>query len=187
MKTICTCLLSALFQTLKQYLFLVQLLNSEPWEALRPTLETLLEDKNKDKQRAAAEFLAGVFGGPWAANLVVIAVFTEAFTGSKNWTLQEQDILWSWFTPRIPVILRKNIKTETLSTWKSFLEVSLNPTPSTVIAHIIRPQDGVPSQGSAPPLAASRVRSERVQRNRLQWRIIVRRLEILVPHERGLH
>jgi proteasome activator subunit 4 len=81
-----------------------QLLNSQPWEALRPTLETLLEDKNKDKQRAAAEFLAGVIAG------------------SKNWTLQEQDVLWSWFTPRIPVILRKNIKTETLSTWKSFLE-----------------------------------------------------------------
>lgn len=41
----------------------VQLLEDEPFEALRPTLEALITDKDKNKQRAAADFLAGVFTG----------------------------------------------------------------------------------------------------------------------------
>ena len=41
----------------------VQLLGDEPFEALRPTLEELLANKDKNKQRAAAEFLAGIITG----------------------------------------------------------------------------------------------------------------------------
>jgi proteasome activator subunit 4 len=40
-----------------------QLLDDEPFEALKPTLDSLLSDKDKDKQRAAAELLAGVLNG----------------------------------------------------------------------------------------------------------------------------
>ncbi len=42
----------------------VQLLDDEPWDALRPTLEELLANKDKNKQRAAAEFIAGIISGP---------------------------------------------------------------------------------------------------------------------------
>jgi proteasome activator subunit 4 len=41
----------------------VQLLEDAPFEALRPTLEELIGCKEQDKQRAAAELLAGLFGG----------------------------------------------------------------------------------------------------------------------------
>lgn len=42
---------------------LVQLLEDEPFEAFKPTVEGLIADKDHNKQRAAAEFLAGVLGG----------------------------------------------------------------------------------------------------------------------------
>lgn len=41
----------------------VQVLQDEPLEALQPTLEKLLADKDKNKQRGAAELLAGIIGG----------------------------------------------------------------------------------------------------------------------------
>ena len=41
----------------------VQLLDDEPFDAMRPTLENLLANENQDKQRAAAELLAGVLNG----------------------------------------------------------------------------------------------------------------------------
>lgn len=44
----------------------VQLLEDEPWEALKPVLEELIADKEQDKQRAAAEFLAGVLNGEFS-------------------------------------------------------------------------------------------------------------------------
>ena len=42
---------------------LVQLLGDEPFTAFKPTVEGLIADKDNNKQRAAAEFLAGVLGG----------------------------------------------------------------------------------------------------------------------------
>lgn len=45
--------------------YLVQLLEDAPFEALRPILERLIADKDQNKQRAAAEFLAGILGGEW--------------------------------------------------------------------------------------------------------------------------
>jgi len=44
-------------------LALVQLLEDEPFEAFKPMVEKLIVDKDNNKQRAAAEFLAGVLGG----------------------------------------------------------------------------------------------------------------------------
>ncbi|KAG6869176.1 hypothetical protein C0993_012275 [Termitomyces sp. T159_Od127] len=40
-----------------------QLLQDEPFEALRPTLEKLLQNYDQNKQRAAAEFVAGLISG----------------------------------------------------------------------------------------------------------------------------
>ncbi|KAF8624763.1 hypothetical protein AX15_005657 [Amanita polypyramis BW_CC] len=80
-----------------------QVLEDEPFESLRPILERLVADKEQDKQRGAAEFLAGVIGG------------------SKHWPISKQLRLWEWFIPFIGQIL-KDIKTDTLSVWTSFLE-----------------------------------------------------------------
>ena len=44
---------------------LVQLLEDEPFKAFRPVVDKLITDKDQDKQRAAAEFLAGVLGGAY--------------------------------------------------------------------------------------------------------------------------
>ncbi|KAI0702460.1 hypothetical protein BC835DRAFT_1411015 [Cytidiella melzeri] len=60
-----------------------QVLQAEPLEALRPTLETLLADKEKNKQRGAAELLAGII------------------CGSKHWALDDQTKFWKWFTPQL--------------------------------------------------------------------------------------
>jgi proteasome activator subunit 4 len=39
------------------------MIGDAPWKYLEPTVVKLLEDKDQNKQRAAAEFLAGVLGG----------------------------------------------------------------------------------------------------------------------------
>ncbi len=41
----------------------VQVLEDAPFPALKPTLEALIVDREPDKQRAAAELIAGVLGG----------------------------------------------------------------------------------------------------------------------------
>ncbi|CAA7258799.1 unnamed protein product [Cyclocybe aegerita] len=81
-----------------------QLLEDEPFEVFKPVVERLITDKDQNKQRAAAEFLAGILGG------------------SKHWPNQKQEALWKWFTPKIPIILRQNVKSDTLTIWTSFLE-----------------------------------------------------------------
>ncbi|EDR15426.1 uncharacterized protein LACBIDRAFT_301740 [Laccaria bicolor S238N-H82] len=81
-----------------------QLLEDEPFEAFKPVVEKLISDKDQNKQRAAAELLAGVLGG------------------SKHWPLNKQKKLWVWFTPNIPILLSQNIKSDTLMIWTSFLE-----------------------------------------------------------------
>jgi proteasome activator subunit 4 len=41
----------------------VQILDDKPLVHLKPIVEKLLEDKDKNKQRGAAELLAGIVGG----------------------------------------------------------------------------------------------------------------------------
>lgn len=84
-----------------------QMLEDAPWEALRPTLVKLLADTEQNKQRAAAEMLAGVLGG------------------AKNWPQSMRQGLWDWLTPQLPKILGSNVKSNTLSIWTSFLEYTL--------------------------------------------------------------
>ncbi|KAJ7783436.1 hypothetical protein DFH07DRAFT_995453, partial [Mycena maculata] len=81
-----------------------QLLEDAPFEALKPTLDTLMTDKEPDKQRALAEFIAGLIGG------------------SKHWPLSKQHALWQWFQPIMVNIFGQNLKTDTVTIWASFLE-----------------------------------------------------------------
>jgi hypothetical protein len=55
--------LSDIFEFQVTHKTLVQLLEDEPFEAFKPTVESLIADKDQNKQRAAAEFLAGILGG----------------------------------------------------------------------------------------------------------------------------
>ncbi|KAI0828367.1 hypothetical protein BC628DRAFT_1417934 [Trametes gibbosa] len=80
-----------------------QLLDDEPLEILKPIVEELLADKDKNKQRAAAEFLAGVIAG------------------SKHWPTDSQVKLWQWFTPHMKTIFSQK-SNESLSVWSSFFE-----------------------------------------------------------------
>ncbi|OBZ79723.1 Proteasome activator complex subunit 4 [Grifola frondosa] len=80
-----------------------QLLEDEPFEALRPTLEELIADSDKNKQRAAAEFLAGIF------------------TGSKHWPTDKQLKLWEWFVPHMKTLFSQK-SNDNLPIWASFLE-----------------------------------------------------------------
>jgi proteasome activator subunit 4 len=43
------------------------MLGDAPWEPLQPTLVKLLDDTEQNKQRAAAEILAGVLGGVFSS------------------------------------------------------------------------------------------------------------------------
>ncbi|KAL0579785.1 Proteasome activator BLM10 [Marasmius crinis-equi] len=81
-----------------------QLLEDAPFEALRPQLESLLAEKEPDKQRAAAELLAGVIGG------------------SKHWPLEKQKALWKWYKPYIAKTFGPNLKSDTVGIWTSFIE-----------------------------------------------------------------
>ncbi|CAL1696420.1 unnamed protein product [Somion occarium] len=80
-----------------------QILGDEPFEALRPIITDLLKKNDKNKQRGAAEFLAGVLGG------------------SKHWPTNSQLKLWAWLRPYLKNILdQKN--NDTVPIWGSFLE-----------------------------------------------------------------
>ncbi|KAG5652289.1 hypothetical protein H0H81_005549 [Sphagnurus paluster] len=81
-----------------------QLLEDEPFESLRPIMEKMIKDKDQNKQRAAAELVAGVI------------------SGSKHWPTTKQQNLWKWFNPFIKQIFGQNIKTDTLMIWSSFFE-----------------------------------------------------------------
>ncbi|KAJ3576138.1 hypothetical protein NP233_g640 [Leucocoprinus birnbaumii] len=81
-----------------------QLLEDKPFNVFKPVVEKLVVDKDQNKQRAAAELLAGVLGG------------------SKHWPAKKQESLWAWFTPHMKKIFSQNIKTDTLPIWSSFVE-----------------------------------------------------------------
>ncbi|KAF8213398.1 hypothetical protein K438DRAFT_1902498 [Mycena galopus ATCC 62051] len=81
-----------------------QILEDECFEALRPTLDKLILEKEPDKQRALAEFIAGLLGG------------------SKHWPLSKQRKIWLWFQPVMVDIFSQKLKTDTVTIWSSFLE-----------------------------------------------------------------
>ena len=49
------------------------MLEDEPFGAFKPIVESLIVDKDQNKQRAAAEFLAGILGG----QLSIISILRE--------------------------------------------------------------------------------------------------------------
>ncbi|KAI6153365.1 hypothetical protein BKA82DRAFT_3971276 [Pisolithus tinctorius] len=81
-----------------------QLLGSEICDVMKPKVEELLADPDKNKQRAAAELLAGVLNG------------------SKHWSLEEQERVWDWAKPLVYKTLNQTMKTENVGIWSTFLD-----------------------------------------------------------------
>ncbi|PCH33392.1 ARM repeat-containing protein [Wolfiporia cocos MD-104 SS10] len=80
-----------------------QLFDNEPFEALKPVVIELLADKDKNKQRAAAELLAGLIGA------------------SKHWPTTSQAELWEWLRPHLKTVFGQQ-SNDTLPVWMTFFE-----------------------------------------------------------------
>lgn len=80
-------LFNALY-SLTNIIFVVQLLEDEPFEALKPALDGLLCDNDKNKQRGAAELLAGLLGGQCIPKVLVYSTHQlsrfETLAGGKT-------------------------------------------------------------------------------------------------------
>jgi len=82
-----------------------------------------MEEKDQDKQRAAAELLAGLLGGEITSKTSLF--IPDPPVGSKHWPTNAQERLWEWYTPYIQKLFNQNIKTDTIPIWTSFLEVCI--------------------------------------------------------------
>lgn len=83
---------------------IVQLVGKEPYEILKSKVDELLTDSDKNKQRAAAELLAGILNG------------------SKHWSSEEQQHVWDWAHPLAQKTLNRAMKTENVQIWTTFLD-----------------------------------------------------------------
>jgi len=104
-------------------IFPVQLLGDVPFDVCSVTIEKYITVADKDKQRGAAELLAGVLSGTRPCYIATIFMTYMTFQASKHWSVEKQVKIWNWFAPNINKIFKQNIKTDTLPVWTSFLEV----------------------------------------------------------------
>lgn len=80
-----------------------QIFGAEPLEFVLPILHTLVVDKDRHKQRAAAELIGGML------------------RGSKHWSVLDQNKIWSWLTPLLPEIFQ-GVTPETQVAWEMCVE-----------------------------------------------------------------
>ena len=106
--------------------FPVQLLGDDPFDVYRVVIEKYITVADKDKQRGAAELLAGMLSGKHSLNFTTVFTIYMTFQASKHWSVEGQTKIWNWFTPNINKIFNQNIKTDTLAVWTSFLEVRMD-------------------------------------------------------------
>ena len=107
-------------------IFLVQLLEDDPFDVYKVVVEKYIIIADKDKQRGAAELLAGMLSGKLSSHFATILTTCVIFQASKHWSVEKQTKIWNWFTPNINKIFKQNIKTDTLPVWTSFLEVRMD-------------------------------------------------------------
>jgi hypothetical protein len=89
------------------------------------SINPLLTDPDRFKQRAGAEVLVGLLRG--MTHMCPLSAHTENHhLGSKHWPKQKWDKLWTWTLDRIDQIFVQ-IKPDTLSFWKSVFSVSVSP------------------------------------------------------------
>jgi proteasome activator subunit 4 len=106
----------------------VQLLEDESFAPLQTLIEELIQNPDQNKQRGAAEFLAGLLNGK---TLSLCPIPLSKNIGAKHWPMHSQKELWDWAMPLLRTTFSSRIKTDTLPVWMSFLEVGhLGCTPS---------------------------------------------------------
>jgi len=98
----------------------VQLLEDESFAPLQTLIEELIQNPDQNKQRGAAEFLAGLLNGK--TDFLLVTRFSKR-AGAKHWPMHSQKALWDWAMPLLKTTLDTRIKTDTLPVWMSFLEV----------------------------------------------------------------
>jgi len=101
------------------------LLEDESFEPLKSLIEELLQNTDQNKQRGAAEFLAGLLNGMVLSRASPELGLIPSSSGAKHWPADSQKRLWDWAMPLIKKTLDTKIKTDTLSIWSSFLEVGV--------------------------------------------------------------
>src|SRR6266403_1036757 len=98
----------------------VQLLENESFTPLQTLIDELIQNPDQNKQRGAAEFLAGLLNGK--TDFLFVTRFLKR-TGAKHWPMHSQKELWDWAMPLLKTTFDSRIKTDTLPVWMSFLEV----------------------------------------------------------------
>lgn len=100
-----------IFETLPlnsaQYSMIAKTFEDRHLQDILTAVEPLWSDSDRYKQRAAAEFIAGLL------------------RGSKHWPTSASDRLWAWFTERLPSIFNQ-MKPDTVGFWETLFSVSLN-------------------------------------------------------------
>lgn len=92
-------------------------------DTILESINPLLTDPDRFKQRAGAEVLVGLLRG--MALMSPYSVHIENYClGSKHWPKQKWDKLWTWVMDRIDQIFVQ-IKPDTLSFWKCVFSVSV--------------------------------------------------------------
>jgi len=99
------------------------LLGDDPFDVCKATIEKYITVADKDKQRGAAELLAGILSGKHPCHFTMVFMTHANFQASKHWSVEKQTKMWNWFAPNMGMIFKQNIKTDTLPVWTSFLEV----------------------------------------------------------------
>jgi len=99
------------------------LLGDDPFDVCKATIEKYLTAADKDKQRGAAELLAGILSGKSLCDFTTVLMTYANLQASKHWSVEKQTKMWNWFAPNMAMIFKQNIKTDTLPVWTSFLEV----------------------------------------------------------------
>ena len=95
------------------------------------SINPLLIDPDRFKQRAGAEVLVGLLRGK-GSDTFRLADAENCHLGSKHWPKQKWDRLWTWTMDRIDQIFVQ-IKPDTLSFWKSVFSVSIFVRPQPLV------------------------------------------------------
>lgn len=92
-------------------------------DTILDSIDPLLTDSDRFKQRAGAEILVGLLRGMTPC-IPPLTHTDNLHLGSKHWPKQKWDRLWTWTLTRIDQIFAQ-IKLDTLGFWKSVFSVSL--------------------------------------------------------------
>jgi proteasome activator subunit 4 len=109
-------------------IFPAKLIQGEHLDQILGEVECLLSDSDRFKQRAAAEFLAGISRGHFLA--AGSHKFLTTLTGSKHWPKGPARKVWAW-TAKWLDVKYKELKPDTLGIWEAC--VSVRPFPCLIL------------------------------------------------------